>query len=105
MRTTLGLIVGLLGIIFLVVPLGADSYSHFLQNSAYTRAHDQVIACRANQALDFIHNESILVRSSLERTLDMSCGTLPKYDDFSYEGNGILSLYSWVGQKVTFIPL
>lgn len=100
-------IIALLGVIFLVIPLCADSYSHFLQNQAYASSHEQTISCRATIALRSAEHDSYLPQGlRLERFLDSSCGVLPKYEDFAYEGSsGLLSAYNWVAQKVTFLPL
>jgi hypothetical protein len=95
-------IIALLGIIFLIAPMSIDSYNHHLQNVVYNKAHDTVIECRANLAIDAIRNG----RNVVEKRLDRTCGVIPRYDDFSQdEPNGILSFYNWIGQKVTFIPL
>lgn len=95
----------LLGLVFLVVPLTADSYSHYLQNKAYQKIHDKVISCRASVALKLIDGP-YMAANGFERRIDATCGLTPKYEDLQFDtSNGILSFYSWLGQKVTFIPL
>lgn len=101
------LIITIIGIIFLVVPLICDSYAHRLQDLAYKNSQEQIITCRANLALSVIdHPHAIQMNQRLEKYLDSTCGTLPKFDDFSYQSQGgILTIYNWIAQKVTFIPL
>lgn len=95
-------IVALFGIIFLIGTMAIDSYNHHLQNVVYNQAHDSVISCRAQLAMNAIENH----RNVVEKQLDRTCGMIPKYDDFTPdESNGIMSFYNWIGQKVTFIPL
>lgn len=95
-------IIALIGIIFLIGPMSIDSYNHHLQNQVYNAAHDSVISCRAQLAMNSIEHG----RNVVEKQLDRTCGIIPKYDDFTPdEPNGIMSFYNWIGQKVTFIPL
>lgn len=104
MNKVIATLIIIIGIVFLAVPLASDSYSHYLQNKTYEHAQEQVVTCRAKLALDaFEHN--IMNARALINSLDTSCGFVPKYDDYSYTQTGILSLYNWIGQKVSFVPL
>lgn len=95
----------IIGIVFLAVPLASDSYSHYLQNKTYEQAQKQVVTCRAHLALNAFEHNTIMNTRALINSLDTSCGVVPKYDDYSYTQTGILSLYNWIGQKITFVPL
>lgn len=95
-----------LGIIFLVVPIVADGYSHYLQDRAFRNSQEKVLTCRAQLALQlYDQNPTFMATNTLPKSLDTTCGTHPRYDDFAYTQGGILSLYAWVGQKINFIPL
>ena len=106
MNRSLAIVLSILGIIFLVFPLTSDSFSHYTQDKTYRAAQEHILSCRSELALKVFSNaHNQLVGPKLEKNLDVSCGTLPRYDDFAYDQNSILSLYNWVGQKITFIPL
>jgi hypothetical protein len=96
-----------IGVLFLLVPLASDAYSHYSQDKIYRLTNEKIISCRAELALAVIQKpNSERYTKYLERQLDASCGVLPKYEDFLYESsNGILSMYNWIAQKITFIPL
>lgn len=95
-----------LGIIFLVIPIVADGYSHYLQDQAFRFSQEKVLTCRAQMALQLYNNNPTwLASGNLPKSLDVTCGLHPRYDDFAYTQSGILSLYTWVGQKINFIPL
>ena len=92
----------LIGIVFLIFPICVDSYNHYLQNSAYNKAHDRVIECRAELALSAIDHRIQII----EKKLDKTCGVIPKFDEFTPDETlGVLSFYNWIAQKITFIPL
>lgn len=101
------MVITIVGILFLVIPLLSDSYAHYLQDNAYKSSQEQTISCRAKLALAVIDKpHSLQVGQRIEKYLDASCGTLPKFDDFSYQSqSGILTVYNWIAQKITFIPL
>lgn len=101
------IVITIIGVLFLVIPLVCDSYTHYLQDSLYKSAQEQTISCRAKLALAVIDNpHNLQIGQRLEKYLDVSCGTLPKFDDFSYQSqSGILTIYNWLAQKITFIPL
>jgi transposase-like protein len=102
-RAVAGLIT-LVGLVFLVFPLLNQSYEHYLQNQAYHNAQQTTVSCRAKLALEVVSHP--VLSKSLERYLDTSCGVLPQYNDFVYEPtNPILTVYQWLAQKVTFIPI
>jgi hypothetical protein len=106
MNRSLAIILSLLGIIFLVFPLTSDSFSHYTQDQTYRATQEHILSCRSELALKVFSNpHNQLVGPKLEKNLDVSCGTLPRYDDFAYDQNSIISLYNWIGQKITFIPL
>jgi hypothetical protein len=106
MNRSLAIILSLLGIIFLVFPLTSDSFSHYTQDKTYRATQENILSCRSELALKVFSNpRNQLVGPKLEKNLDVSCGTLPRYDDFAYDQNSIISLYNWIGQKITFIPL
>jgi hypothetical protein len=106
MKRSLAILLSFIGIIFLVFPLTSDSFSHYTQDKTYRFSQEKVLSCRSELALKVFSNaHNQLIGSKLERNLDVSCGTLPRYDDFAYDQNSIISLYNWVGQKITFIPL
>jgi hypothetical protein len=101
-------LVAVIGLIFLIFPLANDSYSHYLQNHTYERAHERVITCRAQIALQVVGEglSPLSTGRSLEKMLDSSCGILPKYEDFIYDSqSGLISAYNWLAQRMTFIPL
>lgn len=96
----------LLGIVFLAVPLAADAYEHHLQDVTFRVSEEQVLTCRAKVALSLYGSRSpIAAPGLLSRSLDTTCGAHPRYDDFTRAPSGILSFYSWLGQKVAFVPL
>lgn len=96
----------LLGVIFLAVPLAADAYSHHLQDTTFRAAEEKVLTCRATLALQVYGTGAHSVSPSLlPKTLDATCGLQPRYDDFYRSPSGVLSFYSWLGQKVAFVPL
>ena len=104
----IGVILGALGLIFLIFPLVLDSYSHFLQDQAFRHSQDQTISCRAKLALNIVDHPGPTQYNGLklEKLLDGSCGTLPKYDNYAYQSESqLLAFYNWVVQKITFIPL
>jgi len=107
MNRSLAIALSVLGIIFLVFPLTSDSFSHYTQDKTYRATQEHILSCRSELALKIFSSKynPNLVGSKLEKNLDMSCGTLPRYDDFAYDQNSIISLYNWIGQKITFIPL
>ena len=101
------IIITIIGVIFLVCPLLSESYSHYLQDFSYRNSQEQTVSCRAKLALEVIdHPHALQPGQRLVKYLDSSCGELPKYDDFTYQSqSGILAIYNWIAQKVTFIPL
>ena len=105
MNKVLAGVIILLGVIFLVFPLASDSYSHYLQDKTYRVAQQQTVSCRAELALSMYSTKGPLPGKTLEKALNNTCGVLPEYEDFSYVQTGILSLYNWIGQKITFVPL
>jgi hypothetical protein len=100
-------LITLVGIFFLIVPLICDSYTHYLQNVEYQKAHEETLSCRAKLAMFSIENpRSYNNGKNMEKLLDKSCGTLPQFSDFEYEStNRILALYNWLAHQVSFIPL
>jgi hypothetical protein len=95
-----------LGIIFLVIPIIADGYAHYLQDLAFRYSQEKVLTCRAQLALSLYEkNPTWLASGNLPKSLDVTCGAHPRYDDYTYTQSGILTLYAWIGQKVNFIPL
>ena len=106
MNRVLASLIVILGVIFLAFPLASDSYSHYLQDKTFRIAQQQTVSCRAELALSlYSDHHNNLPGKSLEKALNASCGVLPEYEDFSYVQTGILSLYNWIGQKITFVPL
>lgn len=96
-----------LGIIFLVIPIAADSYSHYLQDRTFRFAQGKILTCRAQLALTLFKEDgrSQIVTNLLPKSLDATCGIHPRYDDYVYTQSGVLSLYAWLGQKINFVPL
>lgn len=100
-------VAALLGIVFLAVPLAADAYGHHLQDVTYRTAQEKVLTCRAQVALALYDTKrpGNLAPAFLVKSLDTTCGLHPRYDDFYRTPSGILNFYSWLGQKVAFVPL
>jgi hypothetical protein len=105
MKRTFPWIAIILGLVFLAVPLASDSYNHYLQNRAFIAAQEQVVTCRARVALQSFSPGKQILYVDIRKLLDGACGIQPGYDDFAYTQSGVLSLYNWIGQKITFIPL